>query len=479
MTELAVRVQYKTIARNTTLGFLRGTFPFWGVASPVIAGITCGFSVAVLCGANFGISDLGQAAAMFFGSVTVLAMFVCGLLLTNWLSRDCLIVDKDGLQLPFNPFDNKRNLPWSAVSHLRLSPATADNWRVQELLVFSRLHKRPVRIDLANLQSEQVEQMLIGIEMWAKGCEIDQNVHDLKHAINKNSTQAISYTEFWEDELRRRFGAVNFVPLEPNQVLRNGSLRVVRQLALGGLSAVYLCQLDEKKLVVLKEAVVADDAKEAAQAKAREMLNREATLLLKLSHPSIVKVMDHFVEQGRNYLMLEYISGQDLRQFIEQNGPQRDSIVIEWGLHMAQMLKYLHEQEPPILHRDFTPDNIVLREDGSLIVIDFGASNEFIGTATGTFVGKHAFIAPEQFRGNATAQSDIYALGCTLYFLLTGQEPEALSTSNPGDVNSYINKELCDVVVSCTQMEEKDRFQSAAQLIPVLKGLAASLPMIG
>jgi serine/threonine-protein kinase len=307
---------------------------------------------------------------------------------------------------------------------------------------------------------------------------VDQSVQDLKRAISTQAHESLNYTQMWEDELRSRFAAVNFIPLEPGQILRNGSLRVVRQMALGGLSAVYLCQLDEKRLVALKEAVVAEDATEAAQVKARAMLDKESELLLKLEHSGVVQVMDHFIEQGRNYLMLEYINGQDLRQLVRQNGAQRDSIVIEWAVQLASILKYLHEQEPPLIHRDFTPDNIVLREDGSLVVIDFGAANEFIGTATGTFVGKQSFIAPEQFRGKAVVQSDIYAFGCTLYFLLTGQEPEALSTSNPAEVNQYINKELCDVVVTCTQMEPQDRYQSAAQLLPLLKGLAASLPTL-
>jgi serine/threonine-protein kinase len=143
---------------------------------------------------------------------------------------------------------------------------------------------------------------------------------------------------------------------------------------------------------------------------------------------------------------------------------------------MATILKYLHEQDPPLVHRDFTPDNLVLCEDGSIVVIDFGAANEFIGNATGTFVGKHAFIAPEQFRGKACVQSDIYAFGCTLHYLLTGKEPEALSTSDPAQENSRISSELNQLVVACTQLETRDRYQSAAQLLPVLRGLSAAIP---
>jgi len=478
MTELSVRVQYQTRTRKVVLSLLKGTFPLWGLGAPLVGGAGLVFLIGVIATSPASLASNGaQVFQALFGVITLLTAFLTGLFLTNWLSRDCLIVDKDGLQLPLNPWNTRRAVTWQALSRVEISPAGANDWRQQQIVLFSP-EKKPLRIGLADLASEQIEQMLLGIEMWAKGCDVDSSVQDLKRGINKRSNESVNYTQMWEDELRSRFAAVNFIPLEPGQMLRNGSLRLVRQMALGGLSAVYLCQLDEKKLVALKEAVVSEDSTEAAQAKAREMLDRESALLLKLDHRGVVKVMDHFVEQGRNYLMLEYIDGQDLRQLVRQNGPQRDSIVIEWAVQLASILKYLHEQDPPLIHRDFTPDNLVLREDGSLVVIDFGAANEFIGTATGTFVGKQSFIAPEQFRGKAVVQSDIYAFGCTLFFLLTGQEPEALSTSNPAEVNQYINKELCDLVVACTQMEAQDRYQTASQLLPVLKGLAASLPTL-
>jgi serine/threonine protein kinase len=224
----------------------------------------------------------------------------------------------------------------------------------------------------------------------------------------------------------------------------------------------------------VKEAVVPEDTVESVKDKAREMFDREAKLLMKLNHPNIVKVLDHFVDSGRNYLMLEYVNGQDIRAFVKQNGPQKEHVVLEWAITIATILKHLHEQDPPILHRDLTPDNLVLRSDGQVVLIDFGAANEFIGTATGTFVGKQSFIAPEQFRGKAAISSDIYAFGCTLHFMLTGQEPEALSTSSPKEIDDSISSELNDFIVSCTEMEPRDRFTSAAQMLPILRKMAAS-----
>jgi serine/threonine-protein kinase len=212
---------------------------------------------------------------------------------------------------------------------------------------------------------------------------------------------------------------------------------------------------------------------ENVKEKAKELFDREAMLLLKLDHPGIVHVLDCFTEGERNYLLLEYINGTDLRQLVRQNGPQKEPDVLEWAIQVATALKYLHEREQPIIHRDLTPDNMVLRNDGRVVLVDFGAANEYIGNATGTFVGKHSFIAPEQLRGKATIQSDIYAFGCTLFFLLVGSEPEALSQSDPREQVETVSEDLAELVKSCTQLEACDRYQNVAQLLPVLRRLAA------
>jgi len=138
---------------------------------------------------------------------------------------------------------------------------------------------------------------------------------------------------------------------------------------------------------------------------------------------------------------------------------------------MAHMLAYLHEQPEPIIHRDFTPDNLLLKSDGSIVVIDFGAANFFLGTATGTMIGKQAYIAPEQLRGKACPLSDIYALGCCLYYLSTGVDPEPLSPSHPREKVSSISPAFDKLVASCTQMEKEDRPQSARAVLSALKEL--------
>jgi serine/threonine protein kinase len=226
-------------------------------------------------------------------------------------------------------------------------------------------------------------------------------------------------------------------------------------------------------MVVLKEAVVPASADVETRRKAEEMFNREAALLVRLDHANIAKVIDHFVDDARNYLMLEYINGQDLRQYVKQNGPQSEPTVIEWGIAIAEILTYLHRQNPPIIHRDLTPDNLVLKNDGTLRLIDFGAANQFVGTATGTLVGKQAYIAPEQLRGKADLQSDIYSFGGTMFYLLTGKDPMPLMVGHPKEILGDISEEMDALVAELTAFEKTQRTLCAQDALDKLNSLKA------
>ena len=105
-----------------------------------------------------------------------------------------------------------------------------------------------------------------------------------------------------------------------------------------------------------------------------------------------------------------------------------------------------------------------MREDGQIVVIDFGAANQVLGTATGTMIGKQAYISPEQFRGRAVIQSDIYGLGGSMYFMLTGNDPEALSTSNPRSDNPEISPGVGELVAQCTDVDLNNRIATANDL---------------
>jgi serine/threonine protein kinase len=114
---------------------------------------------------------------------------------------------------------------------------------------------------------------------------------------------------------------------------------------------------------------------------------------------------------------------------------------------------------------------LLLKNDGTIVVIDFGAANFFLGTATGTMIGKQAYIAPEQLRGKATPQSDIYALGGSLYFLSTGFDPEPLTPGHPRERVSSLSPAFDTLVAHCTQMEKEDRPKTARDVLSALQEL--------
>lgn len=181
--------------------------------------------------------------------------------------------------------------------------------------------------------------------------------------------------------------------------------------------------------------------------------------------------MDHFVDSDREYIVLEYVPeyvpGVNLRQLVTERGPQKELRVLSITKALCEILQYLHDQNPPVVHRDLTPDNIMLTGDGddSIKLIDFGAARESFSNTTGTLIGKQSYIAPEQFRGKTSVQSDLYALGCTMHFLLTGSDPEALTVSRPKQCEASISVAVDDLVASCTQIDLTNRVQTASELL--------------
>lgn len=435
--------------------------PLWAIVVP----FCLGFFISMLLQAQAVppvISAIVLSVLMAIPFISIVLAAIC--------EDDRLLVSKEGFSFPllFLPMLKfRRERLWSDLSEARLLISDTQN-QTKEKLPQGKLDLHfnsggHVNIPLKSLKRSDLERLLLSLEVWGAQCRRTPELiafHD--QLQNENlGIDKLSYTQMWEEELSRRFSATAFVPLEPDRKLQNGRIKIVKQLAFGGLSAIYLAQLNEKDMVIVKEAVIPEGTEEKARDKAMELFAREAQFLIRLDHDQIAKVFDHFHEEGRHYLLLEYVRGQDLRQLVKQNGPQQTAHVVKWAHEIAGILRYLHEQSPPIIHRDLTPENIVLNENGSVKLIDFGAANEFVGTATGTLVGKQAYMAPEQLRGKASTRSDIYALGGTLHYLLTAKDPEPLSESSPKELRPDVPDALDKMVLKLTSMEEEDRPQSA------------------
>ncbi len=252
--------------------------------------------------------------------------------------------------------------------------------------------------------------------------------------------------------------------------------QVLRTLGQGGMGTTYLAwdqqgsKYGRPSLLVLKE--MNEDM--AQISKAQELFDREARTLKTLAHPGIPKYYDFFVEEGKKYLAMELIHGQDLEQRVLHSGPVTPTQAIEWMIQTCDILNYIHSCDPPLIHRDIKPANLMVRHrDNQIVVLDFGAVKE-IGTVYRTRIGAEGYSSPEQDRGNPVTQSDLYAIGPTLIFLLTGQAPlkyyRKLASGYGFDVSSIptITPKLRGVIERACEPKVRDRYQTAKELAQAL-----------
>jgi serine/threonine protein kinase len=184
---------------------------------------------------------------------------------------------------------------------------------------------------------------------------------------------------------------------------------------------------ESSREVVLKEFLLPVFPDTRVRKAAAIKFQEEADLLGKLEHPQIVKFYELFLEDHRAYLVLEKLDGVTLKDYVESKGKLPLATIEDLAQQMCLILQYLHNQAPPVVHRDFTPDNLILSEDGKLKLLDFSVAQSVTSNVTGSVVGKPHYIAPEQFRGKSCSQSDIYSMGATLYFLASGKQPEPIT----------------------------------------------------
>ncbi|MBK8150744.1 MAG: serine/threonine protein kinase [Acidobacteria bacterium] len=212
--------------------------------------------------------------------------------------------------------------------------------------------------------------------------------------------------------------------IEAGKVLQN-RYKVVRQVGQGGMGAVYIAT-DERfgSTVAIKETLFTDD-------KFRKAFEREAKLLNSLRHPALPRVSDHFIEGNGQFIVMEYIAGEDLSEQIENDGrafPVGD--VLNWADQLLDALEYLHSQVMPVVHRDIKPQNLKLTPEGQVVLLDFGLAKgnttnpESATAAKSVFGYSRNYASLEQIQGTGTdPRSDLYSLAATLYHLLAGSPP--------------------------------------------------------
>src|SRR5215212_5139015 len=223
--------------------------------------------------------------------------------------------------------------------------------------------------------------------------------------------------------------------------------RIVKQ---GGQGALYETIGDDNKYYAVKEMLDNfTDPKERADA------------------------LDRFDEEGRQYLAMDFVRGEDMEDIIHHRGALPEKEVLAWADQLCDVLNYLHNHRPqPIIFRDIKPSNVMIEPNGDVKLVDFGIAKVFQHAQRGTQIGTPGYAPPEQYQGLATPASDIYALAATLHHMLTGRDPRdepPFSFPPVYGLKPTISKRTSEALQKALQMNPDDRFQSIADFRNALR----------
>ena len=250
--------------------------------------------------------------------------------------------------------------------------------------------------------------------------------------------------------------------------------QLLTKIGTGGMSTVYLA-LD----TVLNKQWAAKEIKDVSDPEQRELIVQsivtEANMIKSFDHPAIPRIVDLVDESGTLYVIMDYVEGRSLSAVLATDGPQPEDEVVNWGLQLCDALEYLHRRTPPVIYRDMKPSNVMLKPNGLVQIIDFGIAREYRddgGTVTAAMgdtvqLGTRGYAPPEQYGGGGQtdARTDVYALGATMYTMLTGKNPaEPPYQILPlRQVDASLSPALERVVAKATQPDPADRYQDCAE----------------
>jgi len=252
--------------------------------------------------------------------------------------------------------------------------------------------------------------------------------------------------------------------------------RIIDTLGQGGSGTTYQAEdLQTHQQVALK----ALSLHRMTDWKMMELFEREARVLAQLNYPSIPKYLDYFqvdTPQNRSfYISQQLAEGQSLAVMVQNGWRANESVVQQIAVQILEILVYLHKLEPPVIHRDIKPNNIIRSPDGQVFLVDFGAVQDTYHSTFmrgSTVVGTYGYMAPEQFRGQAVPTTDLYGLGATLLFLLTHRSPAELPTDRLKlDFRSrvQISEKFADWLEKMLEPDTEERFSSAKEALKALR----------
>jgi serine/threonine protein kinase len=265
-------------------------------------------------------------------------------------------------------------------------------------------------------------------------------------------------------------------PHHPGEIIAE-RYHIIATLGQGGIGTTYEAEdLKSGQRVALKVVSL----RRTNDSKVLELFEREARILAQLNHSAIPRYLDYFqINKRRNcffYLAQQLAEGKSLAELVENGWHPTEAEVGRIGIQILEILVYLQQLTPPVLHRDIKPQNIIYSNKGQVFLVDFGAVQDVYHntlTTGSTVVGTYGYMAPEQFRGRAVLATDLYGLGATLIFLLTQKVPVDLPKRQLKiDFRPYVrvNKQFANWLERMIEPVAEDRFLSASEALAVLRG---------
>lgn len=253
----------------------------------------------------------------------------------------------------------------------------------------------------------------------------------------------------------------------------DGKYKILNEIGRGGMSTVYLAVNERANKPWAIKEVRKEGVENFEIVKQSQII--ETNLLKKLKHPNLPSIIDVIDQNDSILIVMDYIEGKPLSDTLAEKKCLPCEAVIEWAKQLCDVLGYLHTRNPPVIYRDMKPSNIMLKPDGTVVLIDFGTAREFKEKSMDDTVclGTQGYAAPEQFggKGQTDTRTDIYCLGATIYHLVTGHNP----SEPPYEMypirywNPSLSTGLEKIILKCTQKNPENRYQSCGELLYVLE----------
>ncbi|MCE1247311.1 MAG: serine/threonine protein kinase [Firmicutes bacterium] len=261
--------------------------------------------------------------------------------------------------------------------------------------------------------------------------------------------------------------------LQKNEII-NQRYKVESVIGEGGMStvyAVYDTTLDKRW--AMKETL--DIFPDKDKKDIIDQFHREAKMLAGLSHPNLPKVIDFFSENQRHYLVEELIEGQPSSDLLEKSQAFDEFRVLSWALQICDLLDFLHNNN--IIYRDLKPGNIMVDKNDKIFLVDFGIARFFQGgkSKDTVIIGTPGFASPEHYgRGETDRKSDIFSLGATLHYMVTGKDPadKPFHFDIPFSINPQVSIQTGAIIMKCVEMDPSRRYQTAAEVKEAISSMA-------